>query len=112
MVRSSRFSGTMQAACGRWRSAIASISSVAAISRLSGRSSSRHQPVDVVVGDVPPVLAQMGGDAVGAGLGGGEGGAHRIGMRAAARVPDGRDMVDIDAEAEASDSRRLHGSPA
>ena len=29
-----------------------------------------HQPVDVVVGDVPPVLAQVRGDAVGAGLGG------------------------------------------
>ena len=26
-----------------------------------------HQPVDVVVGDVAPVLAQVGGDAVGAG---------------------------------------------
>ena len=29
-----------------------------------------HQPVDVVVGDVAAVLAQVGGDAVGAGLGG------------------------------------------
>ena len=60
----------------------------------------RHQRVDILVGDVAPVLAQMGGDAVGAGLGGGEGGADRIGMSAAARVPDRRDMVDIDAEAE------------
>ena len=36
VVRSSRRSGTMQAACGRCASAIASISAVAAISRLSG----------------------------------------------------------------------------
>ena len=68
----------------------------------------RHQRVDIGVGDVAPVLAQMGGDAVGARLGRGEGGADRIGMRAAARVPDRRDMVDIDAEAErCGGSRRL-----
>ena len=66
-----------------------------------------HQPVDILVGDVAPVLAQMRGDAVGAGLRGGEGGADRIGMRAAARVPDRRDMVDVDAEAEVAGSRRL-----
>ncbi len=42
VVRSSRRSGTMQAACGRWRSAIDSISSVAAISRLSGRRRSHR----------------------------------------------------------------------
>ena len=61
-----------------------------------------HQPVDVLVGDVPPVLAQVRGDAVGAGAGGDVCGAHRVGMIAAARVPDRRDMVDIDAEAKAS----------
>ena len=60
----------------------------------------RHQRVDILVADVAAVLAQMGGDAVGAGLGRGERGAHRIGMVAAARVPDRRDMVDIDPEAE------------
>ena len=59
-----------------------------------------HQPVDILVGDVAPVLAQMRGDPVGARGGRGMGGADRIGMRAAARVPDGRDMVDVDAEAE------------
>ena len=57
-----------------------------------------HQPVDVAVGDVPPVLAQVRGDAVRACLGGEDGGAHRVGMRAAASVPDRRDMVDVDAE--------------
>ena len=110
MVRSSRFSGTMQAACGRWASAISSISSVAAISRFSGISRLLHQPVDIVVGDVAPVLAQMGGDAVGAGRGGGEGGADRIGMSAAARVPDRRDMVDIDAEAEVAQAQRAQAA--
>jgi hypothetical protein len=59
-----------------------------------------HQPVDVAVGDVPPILAQMRRDAVGTGRGGHDRGANRIGMIAAARVPDGRDMVDIDAKAE------------
>src|SRR5690625_4293747 len=40
VVRSPRRSGTIQTACGRWRSAIACISSVIAISRLSGSESS------------------------------------------------------------------------
>jgi len=59
-----------------------------------------HQGIDIGVGDVAPILAQVGGDAVGARFGRGEGGADRIGMRAAARVPDRRDMVDIDAQAK------------
>ena len=67
VVRSSRRSGTRQTACGRWRSAIACISSVAAISRLSGSVSSAISAVDVGVGDVAAVLAQVRGDAVGAG---------------------------------------------
>jgi hypothetical protein len=68
-----------------------------------------RQARDVVVGDVAAVLAQMGGDAVGAGLGGHARGAHRIGMPPAARVADGGDVVDVDAEAE----RTLfdHGEP-
>ena len=64
------------------------------------------------VGDVPPVLAQVRGDPVGAGLGGDDRGAHRVGMIAAARVPDRRDMVDIDAEAEAGLLMRRRGSRA
>ena len=59
-----------------------------------------HQPVDVVVGDMAAVLAKMCGDSVRAGLCCHDRRAHRIGMIAAARVPDGRDMVDIDAEAK------------
>ena len=47
-----------------------------------------------------PVLAQVGGDAVGAGIGDELRRAHRIGMVAAARVPDRRDVVDVDAEAQ------------
>ena len=87
------------------RSAIASISSVAAISRLSGSVELARQAVDVGVGDVAAILAQMGGDAVGAGRCGEPRGAHRIGMLAAARVADGGDVIDVDAEAQ----RRLLG---
>jgi hypothetical protein len=84
------------------------ISSVAAISKLNllGR---RHleveRPVDlardagdVLVGDVAAVLAQMRGDAVGPGRDGRLGGAHRVRMRPAAGIPDGRHMIDVDAE--------------
>ena len=59
-----------------------------------------HQAVDVAVGDVATVLAQMRGDPVRASFGGHDRCSHRVGMVAAARVPDGRDMVDIDAETE------------
>ena len=65
-----------------------------------------------LVGDVAAVFAQVRGDPVGAGVGGDVRGAHRIGMIAAARVPDRRDMVDIDAEAKASCVKRRRGSPA
>ena len=44
----------------------------------------RGQPFDVRVGHVPPVLAQMGGDAVRAGGRREEGRAHGVGMPAAA----------------------------
>ncbi len=58
------------------------------------------QAGDVVVGDVAPVLAEMRGNAVGAGLGGEQGGADRIGIAGAARVPDRRDVIDIDPKAQ------------
>ena len=51
---------------------------------------------------MPPVLAQMGGDAIGPGAGGQQPGADRVGIAGAARVADGRDMVDVDAQAEAT----------
>ena len=65
------------------------------------------QPRHVVVADVAAVLAQMRGDAVGAGLDRELGRAHRIGMPPAARVADGRDVVDIDAEAKMRDRGQL-----
>ena len=55
-----------------------------------------HQAVDIIVGDVAAILAQVSGDPIRAGSGGGAGRPHRVGMRPSARVPDGRDMVDID----------------
>src|SRR6476620_6753667 len=61
-----------------------------------------HQSVDVAVGDVTPVLAQVCSDAVGTRVGGNMCGADRVRMVAAARVPDGRDVIDVDAEAETS----------
>ena len=58
--------------------------------------------MDVVVLNVTTVFAEVRGNAIGAGLCGEDGGSHRVGMSAAARVPDGRDMIDIDAETEAA----------
>jgi hypothetical protein len=46
------------------------------------------------------ILAQMERDAVAAGVGDEAGGAHRVGMVAAAGVPEGGDVIDVDAEAE------------
>ncbi len=58
------------------------------------------EPRDVIVADVTPVLAQMRGDAIGSGFDGEHGGTHRIGMAPAARIADGRDVIDVDAKAE------------
>ena len=63
-------------------------------------SISRLEPRDVVVADVAAILAQMRGDAVGAGRDRELGRAHRIGMAPAARVADGGDVIDVDAEAQ------------
>ena len=67
------------------------------VQRQSDRS---DQPGDVVVDDVAPVLAQMGGDPVGSGSLGDLGGADRIRVDPAARVADRRDMVDVDSKAK------------
>ena len=61
---------------------------------------------NVVVADVAAVFAQMRGDAVGARRDRQLGGAHRIGMPAAARVADGGDVVDVDAESQMRNRRR------
>jgi hypothetical protein len=50
------------------------------------------QPLDIVVADMAPVLAQMRGDAVGARLGRDQRGAHRIGI--APRAHCGRSRHD------------------
>ncbi len=55
---------------------------------------------EVVVADMAPVLAQMRGDPVAADRGDDLRRAHRVGMLAAARIADRRDMVDVDAEAQ------------
>ncbi len=47
---------------------------------------------------VPPVLAQMKGDLVGAPLLGHHRGRHGIGLRRLARLADRRDVVDVDSE--------------
>ena len=60
-----------------------------------------HQAVDIAVGDVAPVLAQMRSDSIGSRRRGAFRCTYRVGMVPAARVPDRRDMVDIDAQAGA-----------
>ncbi len=55
---------------------------------------------EIVFADVAAILAQVGGDAVGARSFREMGGADGIGKVAAPGIPDGRDMVDVDAEAK------------
>ena len=55
------------------------------------------EPRDVIVGDVPPILAQVRGDAVRPGFDGQVRGAHGIGMPSATRVANGGDVVDVHA---------------
>ena len=71
----------------------------------------RLDACQIVVADMAPVLAQMRGDAVAADRRDDLGRAHRIGMLAAARVTDRRDMVDVDAEAEGRGHRQFARLP-
>ena len=48
--------------------------------------------------DVPPILAQVNRDAVGARLLREQRGRHRVGIASAARLAHGRDVVDVDTE--------------
>ena len=98
-MRSSRRSGTRQHACGHAQRDRQHLVGRRHLEVQRPRQF-RLQPRDVAVGDVPAVLAQMRGDAVGARLHRQMRGAHRIGMPPAARVADGGDMVDVDAEAQ------------
>ena len=60
---------------------------------------------NIVVADMPAILAQMRGDAIGAGRDRDLGGLHRIGMRATARVADGRNVIDVHTEAKVGSRR-------
>ena len=62
------------------------------------------QSLDVEIGNMSPIFAQMRGDAVGAGVRRQSGRPHRILMLAAAGISDGRDMVDIDPQPQSVDS--------
>jgi hypothetical protein len=64
------------------------------------------QPRHVLVANVAPVLAQMGSNAVGARFNGKERRTQWIGKRAAPRIAQGRDMVDVDAKTQIM--RRCH----
>lgn len=57
----------------------------------------RHDRVEIAVADVPPVLAQVDGNAIAARRLDNPYRAHRIGVIPAARVADGGDVVDVDA---------------
>src|SRR6185437_7177443 len=72
-----------------------------------------RQARDVVVGDMPPVFAQMRGDAVGARRLSQNGGTHRIGIVAAPCIAHRGDVIDVDAQAQlAHASPRLPGLTA
>ena len=112
VVRSSRRSGTMQTACGRWRSAIACISSVAAISRFSGSVSSaisaamsasvmcrRSSRRCAVIPSAPGRLGQLRR-------------AQRLGIGPAAGVANRRHVVDVDPEPQWVAPRTARHVPA
>ena len=67
---------------------------------------------DVVVLYMPAILAQVGGDAIGAGGFADDGTRHRVRTVTATRLADGRDVVDVDVEAlmDHADSPRSHGA--
>jgi hypothetical protein len=62
----------------------------------------RSEARNILVADVPPVLAKMCGNPVGARFRRQQRSAHRVRVIAAARIPDSGNVVDIDAEADAA----------
>ena len=64
-----------------------------------------HQAIDIRVGDMPTVLAQMRGDTIGAGRRGKQRRAHRVGVYPSARISYRRDMIDIHAEPQTRGAR-------
>ena len=83
------------------------------VQRPPGGVQQHGQAIDVRVRNMTAVLAQVGRDPVGFGAQGDLGRPQGIGQVAAARVPDRRHVVDVDAEPERTDhalSLRLPGS--
>jgi hypothetical protein len=62
----------------------------------------------VLVGNMPAIFAQVGGDSVGTGPDGKFCGAHRVWVKPSTSVADGGDVVDIHAQSET----RRHGMPS
>jgi hypothetical protein len=61
-----------------------------------------HQRAQILVANMAAVFAQMRGDTVHPGLGSQQGGAHRIGVQAAARIADRGDVIDVEPETGAA----------
>ena len=56
--------------------------------------------IKIGIGDVAAILTQMRGDAICTGFGSHQRGAQGVGMQATARIADGGDVIDVDAEAQ------------
>ena len=100
VVRSVRFSGTRQTACGLVLSAMRDHFLGRRHFEIERLVDLRLQPRHVIVANVTAILAQMRGDAVAAGRDRKLGRAHGIRMTATTRIADGGNVVDIDAEAK------------
>ena len=57
------------------------------------------QTADILILDVAAILAQVGHDRISTCLLAQQGGAHRIGLAAAAGLAEGGDVVNVDAQA-------------
>lgn len=66
------------------------------------------QQAHIPILDMAPVLAQVDGDAVGAGLLGDQGRLHRIGIRRTSRLTQGRHVIDVHAQS-GEQGRCTHG---
>ena len=98
VVTSARRSGTRQQSGGRTSQAMRTISSRRRHLEIETRLQRVHARPHVAILDVPPILAQMDRDAVGAGLLGDQRGEQRIRIGRAPRLPQRGDVIDIDAE--------------
>lgn len=69
---------------------------------IEDRSHRAREPLNVVVLDVPAIFAEVGGDAVGAGLLAHRGGGNGIGVGAPPRLSDRCDVIDVDVQPDAN----------